>query len=623
MKSGVGDLIGLGRWGKGMIDELKDITANLEDAESDIAKYDSDGVISFHHIDQDGKYQSLFEDFKVLHKFTGKVGDIVDRTIDQPFYEDIDGFMAAIRDASISNYTTENRIGATEIQVIHYGHGIHETQEIDKTEVNLDDLLSGGNFYSDQMKLEYEAWKEVNPDQEFSQEDYQLAAVNMRAFGYESIKDQQQNKEFWVNVAALVVIVGVSLVCPPAGLSLGIAYGTFELSSAVSGKDWISGRELGTAERWTRGLLAPLDIVPGVAGIKKFSGTVRTANQFANMGQFGTKTGLKTAIQHEMNHVGNMVITAGKQSSTRLKSAGNAIKDGARVAKNKAIDDIIEVAELGDKALTGAKNIMPTRKVVALEQGMNVKIPAENTHFFANKTREILGKADGVNVGGSGAGKAGTGKFGFDSTSELQGFKHLIDNELKKNGINIEQFNNLRLKSVSELTDSELKILKKIRDSVPPVTKDTLLQKTIPIADVDKYLSGEFTEIGGYVAKVEDVTNATKYEDVVESLRLDYTSWDGTRPYPKDGDSYAMIRFKTSKIDEIDIPYGEKFGGSNTDGPPCTQNGFTGSRNGEIVPEWEFIDRFKPLEGAELFQVINGNETLVAVFDGKKFIPIE
>ena len=96
--------------------------------------------------------------------------------------------------------------------------------------------------------------------------------------------------------------------------------------------------------------------------------------------------------------------------------------------------------------------------------------------------------------------------------------------------------------------------------------------------DVEKYLSGEFREIGGYVAKVEDVKDIKKYEDVVESSRLDYTIWDGTRPYPEGGNSYAMIRFKTSKIDEIDIPYGEKFGGANTDGPPCTLNGFTGAK---------------------------------------------
>ena len=114
MKDGIGDLIGLGRWGKGMIDELKDLSDILEDAESDIAKYDVDGATTSQHSSQKSKYQGLFEDFDVLHNFSGKVGDIVDRTIDQPFYEDMDAFVAAMRDLSISNYTTTNLIASTE-----------------------------------------------------------------------------------------------------------------------------------------------------------------------------------------------------------------------------------------------------------------------------------------------------------------------------------------------------------------------------------------------------------------------------------------------------------------------------------------------------------------------------
>ena len=161
MKDGIGDLIGLGRWGKGMIDELKDLSDILEDAESDIAKYDVDGAITFQHSSQKSKYQGLFEDFDVLHNFSGKVGDIVDRTIDQPFYEDMDAFVAAMRDLSISNYTTTNRIGATEIVHSYAGYGVPQQFEIDKAEVSLDDLLSGDNFYGEQMKLEYEAWREV------------------------------------------------------------------------------------------------------------------------------------------------------------------------------------------------------------------------------------------------------------------------------------------------------------------------------------------------------------------------------------------------------------------------------------------------------------------------------
>ncbi|MBL5803830.1 hypothetical protein HV445_11625, partial [Bacillus sporothermodurans] len=139
MKDGIGDLIGLGRYGKGMIDELKAITDNLEDAESDIASLDSDGVISFHHTSQKDKFQQLYEDFEVLHRFTGKVGDIVDRTIDQPFYEDIDAFVEAMRDLSISNYTTKNRVGATEVKVVYAGYGQQNTLEVPKTEVSIDD----------------------------------------------------------------------------------------------------------------------------------------------------------------------------------------------------------------------------------------------------------------------------------------------------------------------------------------------------------------------------------------------------------------------------------------------------------------------------------------------------
>ncbi|WP_271006975.1 pre-toxin TG domain-containing protein, partial [Listeria seeligeri] len=83
-------------------------------------------------------------------------------------------------------------------------------------------------------------------------------------FDYKSIKDEQEEKEFWVNIVVTVVMVGVSIVCPPAGLALGIGYGALEASSAITGKDWISGRELSNQERLLRGGFALLDIIPGV-----------------------------------------------------------------------------------------------------------------------------------------------------------------------------------------------------------------------------------------------------------------------------------------------------------------------------------------------------------------------
>ena len=36
----------------------------------------------------------------------------------------------------------------------------------------------------------------------------------------------------------------------------------------------------------------------------------------------------------------------------------------------------------------------------------------------------------------------------------------------------------------------------------------------------------------------------------------------------------------------LDKTYGIEFGGGNVDENPCTRNGFTGSENGKVTPEW-------------------------------------
>ncbi len=433
MKDGIGDLIGLGRWGKGMIDELKDLSDNLEDAESDIANYDSDGVISFHHASQKNIYQGLFEDFKVLHSFTGKVGDIVDRTIDQPFYEDMDAFVEAMRDLTISNYTTKNRMGVTETQFVYAGYGPAQSFEVPKTEVSLDDLFNGDNFYAGQMKQEYEAWQELNPEKDFSQEEYQQAALNTHAFEYESIRNQQENKEFWVQIGALVVIVGVALICPPAGLALGAAYGAMELSSAVSGKDWVSGRKLGTQERWVRGLLAPLDIVPGVSGLTKFSSTVRLANLGENMGQLGVRAGMKGSLQSGMTHVDQLVKTAGQQSAARLRSAASAINDGANIVKNKLARDTFDAARLADTVITKGKDFMPGRVMIMTDDmGNTVKIrkPAENTHATENWVRDVLSRIDGVNIGSGSKAEKSNKEISEADRAKLNGWMYPPKDEM-------------------------------------------------------------------------------------------------------------------------------------------------------------------------------------------------
>lgn len=676
MKDGIGDLIGLGRWGKGMIDTLKDLSENLEDAESDINKYDSDGVISFRHTSLKSKYQALYEDFQILHSFSGKVGDIVDRTIDQPFYEDMDAFVAAMQEATISNYTTKNRIGTTETQYVYGGYGPAQAFEVPKTEVSLDDIFNGDNFYGNQMKLEYEAWKELNPDQDFSQKEYQLAAVNTRAFEYESIRNQQESKEFWVQLGALVVIVGVALICPPAGMALGAAYGVMELSSAVSGKDWVSGRELGTGERWFRGLLAPLDIIPGVSGLTKFSSAVRLANVTDNVGMLGTRVGVRSSIQQGVTHIDNMLRTAGQQTVTRLKSATQAARDASNVVKNKLARGTIEAGKVVDNAITMANNIMPSRNVsLAMEHVGDIgRVPVENAHTVENKLRDLLSKMDGVNLVNAGSkvnsidtidqgkqisfrelmsiedvnrynqywDKVETGMSieARVATSQMEQnsfVNTILPRKLKEYNLSFEQFTDLKLKPDYLLTESEREILQDIRDSVPRPDNNSTFIKNLPESDIQKYLNGEYTAIKGFVATAQDSSHIHEYSHVRESLRLDYSYYDSysdkvVAPYPESGSSYGYIEFKVSNpemvlSDHLEIPYGHSmdkpYSGWEYNEWPWTGNGFTSSRNNEVVPEWTFNKFIDLREGSKLHKVINGEDQVIAVFNGKMFIPIK
>lgn len=60
--------------------------------------------------------------------------------------------------------------------------------------------------------------------------------------------------------------------------------------------------------------------------------------------------------------------------------------------------------------------------------------------------------------------------------------------------------------------------LKRIRESVPMPDENTLMQKVIPARDIEKYLDGTYTKVGGYVTKAEDVAQLATYEDFYESL---------------------------------------------------------------------------------------------------------
>ncbi|MCR5539605.1 MAG: LXG domain-containing protein [Ruminococcus sp.] len=221
------------------------------------------------------------------------------------------------------------------------------------------------------------------------------------------------------------------------------------------------------------------------------------------------------------------------------------------------------------------------------------------------------------------AASMGTG-YGTSMLDRRFDFSGFISPEVKQvirdHGLSLPEFQKLKLKDVADLTPAEIDLMIDIRNSMPGITSTTPLQKTLPIGDVDKYLGPDgFGDVRGYVARTDDLGGPVRYSDVVETSRLDYTTNTGARPYPDGGNSYGYISFMTDTPENIEIPYGTSFGGTNTDPPPCTLNGFTGARNTRVVPEWQATSPLQIQNGATLHRVVNGHDVVVGVYNNGHF----
>ena len=72
---------------------------------------------------------------------------------------------------------------------------------------------------------------------------------------------------------------------------------------------------------------------------------------------------------------------------------------------------------------------------------------------------------------------------------------------------------------------------------------------------------------------------------------LKFTIWiviKNTTTYnPLADNSVGVIRYTTNEVSKVSIPYSKEMGGTITEAPPFTGNGFTKATNGEIIPEFK------------------------------------
>ncbi|WP_255387559.1 DNA/RNA non-specific endonuclease [Listeria sp. ILCC792] len=343
-------------------------------------------AISYSHSSNQSKRDSIGEDIGILSKFMDKVDGVVNETVDEPFHKDLDAFVDGMQDLSITTYTTTNRIGATSTQTVYnsYSYGQTTTIEVPKKEANMEDLLGGDNFYGNQLTDMYNEWKLANPDEEVSKSDFIVGSVHTRAFEYKSIKDEQQEKEFWVNIVSAVVIIGVGIFCPPAGLALGFAMGALEMSSAISGKDWVSGRELDAGERILRGGLSLLDIVPGVKALSSGTKAMTTGIRITGVADNVFTSGMKTAT----SKIDDVIRIGKSEVASRLGNLKTAANDAIQSAGKRLTTSIDEASEAVARFSDNISNALPKRQLAMEGAGV---LPA------GNKAATSLSKAsDGV-----------------------------------------------------------------------------------------------------------------------------------------------------------------------------------------------------------------------------------
>lgn len=312
---------GIDKLTKDALMELKNANDLLENIEAKIHSLDSDRSIHFQHTSQQGKINQLLDDYITLGNYCTKAGEAVSRHIDEPFYKDMDKFAGKMRDLSIRNYSTKNRIGSTSTTTLPnaHGYGMAQTITTKKDKITVDDIFKDSLAFDKVLRAQYKEIKQENPDAKLDYAEYRKLVPSMRGFEYKTREDEQKKLETWRDLAIGAGLIILTIACPPAGLTASALYGGLQLKSAYDGKDWGTGRKLSDAERAANGIFGALDAIPGLGtAVKGFKG-LDSAVSMAKLSK------LKDGATNFNPNLGKNVVQSLQDNST-LKNALNTVK---------------------------------------------------------------------------------------------------------------------------------------------------------------------------------------------------------------------------------------------------------------------------------------------------------
>lgn len=512
----------------------------------------------------------LLEGHGTLHRYIDVLNCYVDDKLDQPLKKDFKkNATETISRIHLEDFEVDNTLGLTENNYITGGMGYAGTMvEQEKAKLTFADFIgtSDGKADGNGLHMAY-----TNGSVEDFASIFAAQYEAMKASGAlgedNNLTQQEFLEQFYRQGEFTYDSSNPFLNFVSSVLDITIIKPVIE---ACTGEDLITGEDLTDMERGLKVVFAMVDLVT--------LGGAIAATKFSEMGlKEGLKAFGKTAL---------------------IDFAGNTAACG--------------VGALGETFDWP----VPVTMMLSLAAGITVSISG-NKLLFKN--------ADGIEIGSKTLSDAEVKKIGdaLDETTNSSFANKNLGEVLKQQGLTLEEFNKLRLTDVSQLTNDEKALLKMIRESIPMPDSNTLMQKVIPASDVQKYLDGTYTQIGGFVTRAEDVTQLKTYDDIYNSLRLDYpdTAYDIVSD-----DTLAVIRYNTNETPKIQIPYSSEMGGVTTGADPFTGNGFTKATNGQIIPEYKMSDFARIEDGAQLIEIgKDGKETLKAIYDVDfgRFVPIE
>lgn len=432
--------------------------------------------------------------------------------------------------------------------------------------------------------------------------------------------------------------------------------GYYDYLRAKDGVDPVTGEELSAGQRVAAGAMAAAGFIPivgwagraikGGKGIYSATKAISAADHALDA--YKSANAFSVLEKTEMGLYGLIAANGLSEYMTGKDMFGNELTDEQRHASLAqgffAGLPIVpsmarEAASMGKGWLGDVKQHLSVSPKLVTENGIvhvddAVKADSKVVEPVSREKDESLSLLSGRSDGSK----------GIDDVLKRsdEGFVRVLEEVLQKHSITVDEFNELRLKPVGSLTLEEIGKAKEIRREVPPITRDTMMQKILPPSAkgwlFQSPQDGGQIKVGGFLAKVADTQDLDRYDKIFEGLRLDYK---GTTEWPNEyltSDSALAIRFKALKPEAYKIPFGGNDeaaasimvkGDHENDfirevqGDPFTGNGFTKSES-HIVPEYVSLSKVDLDDGVELYEINNEGEKLIAIYseEDRKFISI-